>query len=190
MNERELDKDKTYDAFISFCHKDEEFVIEKLLPGLETEPDCYKICIHFRDWNPGEWIPAQIAKSVEASRRIIIVLSKNFLDSLWSRLEFRAANMHAIEERRSRVIVVLLEDISSHKDLDPELKAYLATNTYLKWGDAWFWQKLRYAMPHRGVRDRNARKAEAKALQDGQRLAKHLANIDLQLVERNAIDTS
>lgn len=81
VDEQELDKDKTYDVFVSFCQKDEEFVVENLLPGLETEPYHYKICVHFRDWNPGEWIPAQIATSVECSRRTIIVVSKNFLDS-------------------------------------------------------------------------------------------------------------
>lgn len=184
INDRQLDKDKTYDAFISFCQKDEEFVVDNFLPELESQPYSYKICVHFRDWNPGEWIPAQIATSVESSRRTIIVVSKNFLNSLWGRLEFRAANMHAVQERRSRVIVVLLGDISSHKQLDPELKAYLSTNTYLKWGDPWFWPKLRYAMPHKGVRDREARKAEARARHAGQRLATHLTSIDLQLAER------
>lgn len=181
--EEEIDKDKKYDAFVSFCHKDEQFVIGSLLPGLETGPHPYNICVHYRDWIPGEWIPAQIASSVDASRRTIIIVSKNFLDSLWGRLEFRAANMHAVQERKSRVIVVLLEDISSHKELDPELKAYLSTNTYLKWGDPWFWDRLRYAMPHKGaIKDKRSRKAEAKARKTGQKLAKQLAGaIDTQL---------
>lgn len=181
--EEEIDRDKKYDAFVSFCHKDEGFVTCSLLPGLETGPHPYGVCVHYRDWIPGEWIPAQIASSVDASRRTIIVVSKNFLDSLWGRLEFRAANMHAVQERKTRVIVVLLEDISSHKELDPELKAYLSTNTYLKWGDPWFWDKLRYAMPHRGaLKDKRSRKAEAKARKTGQKLAKQLAGaIDTQL---------
>lgn len=181
--EEEIDKKKKYDAFVSFCHKDERFVTEHLLPGLETGPDAYNICVHYRDWIPGEWIPAQIATSVDASRRSIIVVSKNFLDSLWGRLEFRAANMHAVQERKTRVIVVLLEDISSHKELDPELKAYLSTNTYLKWGDPWFWDRLRYAMPHKGaLKDKRSREAEAKARKTGEKLVRQLAGaIDTQL---------
>ncbi|XP_049884064.1 protein toll-like [Pectinophora gossypiella] len=145
------DDDRRYDAFISFCHKDEEFVRDHLIPGLEAPPHQYKLCVHYRDWIPGEWIPAQIAQSVADSRRTVIVVSQNFLDSIWGRAEFRAANMSAIKERKTRVIVVLLEDITSHKELDPELKLYLSTNTYLKWGDPWFWDKLRYALPHRRV---------------------------------------
>lgn len=89
----------------------------------------------------------------------------NFLLNLKTKIKFQA-----LKERRSRVIVLLYGDIGNINNLDPELKAYLAMNTYVKWGDPWFWNKLRYALPHR-----YERAPKRPVTQNARRIANHVA---------------
>lgn len=91
---------------------------------------------------------AQISNSVNDAKRTIIVMSPNYLQSNWAQWEFRVAQSHAATEKRSRIIVILYGDIGDINKLEPDIRDYLKLNTYVKWGDKWFWHKLKYAMPH------------------------------------------
>ncbi|XP_066245494.1 protein toll-like [Euwallacea similis] len=156
ITEEELDRDKDYDVFISYCQKDEEFVKDHLLPGLESGEKTYKVCIHERDWAPGEFISRQIFKSVRQSRRTLVVLTDSFLDSHWGKMEFLTAYSEALREGRTRVIVVIYGELNMD-NMGNEFKSYLMTNTYISWGEKHFWRKLRYALPHS---NKKARKLE------------------------------
>lgn len=147
VSEEELDKDKTYDAFISYSHKDEQ-LIAQLLPKLESGLHAFRVCLHGRDWLVGDCIPEQIVRTVNDSKRVIIVLSQHFIDSVWARMEFRIAYQATLQDKRKRIIIILYKELEHFEGIDSELRAYLKLNTYLKWGDPLFWSKLRYAMPH------------------------------------------
>lgn len=101
VSEEEVDKGKIYDAFISFSHHDEDFVIEELVEKLEKGSNPYKLCIHLRDWPAGEWIPKQIINSVKESRRTIIIMSNHFVGSDWGKMEFIYAQQQAQNEKRN-----------------------------------------------------------------------------------------
>ncbi|EEB11359.1 toll, putative [Pediculus humanus corporis] len=140
------DRDKLFDAFVSYSSKDEAWVAEELAPMLEHGDPSYKLCLHYRDFPVNAFIADTIVQAVESSRRTIMVLSENFIKSEWCRFEFKSAHHQVLRDRRKRLIVVLLGEVPQ-KDLDPDIRLYLKTNTYLQWGDKLFWEKLRFALP-------------------------------------------
>ncbi|KAH8242449.1 hypothetical protein KR032_006746 [Drosophila birchii] len=141
-NERE----KLFDAFVSYSSKDELFVNEELAPMLEMGAQRYKLCLHQRDFPVGGYLPETIVQAIDSSRRTIMVVSENFIKSEWCRFEFKSAHQSVLRDRRRRLIVIVLGEVPQ-KELDPDLRLYLKTNTYLQWGDKLFWQKLRFALP-------------------------------------------
>ncbi|KAJ0171577.1 hypothetical protein K1T71_013127 [Dendrolimus kikuchii] len=183
--EQDSDINKIYDAFISFSHEDTFFVTDELMPVLE-DANGFKLCVHSRDWMIGDWIPAQIARSVQDSRRTIIVLSNNFLSSIWALLEFRTAHTQAFRDKRTRIIIILLEDLTSEVAIDDEIQEYLATNTYVKWGDANFWQKLLKALRYR--------ENEKKIIEAGEKVARLYRSDDppitLKAICNSKVDSS
>ncbi|CAH0564882.1 unnamed protein product [Brassicogethes aeneus] len=148
VTEEELDKDKVYDVFLSFSQKDDDFVLRTLLPELESGPNPYKVCVHYRDWIPGVLITEQVITSVRDSRRTLVIVSKNFLESCWTKMEFRTAYTQALTEGRTRVIVLVYGEVDMTQ-IDGDLSVYMKMTTYINWEDPWFWKKMLYALPHK-----------------------------------------
>ncbi|XP_049807056.1 toll-like receptor 6 [Schistocerca nitens] len=138
--------DRLFDAYVSYSVKDDAFVSQVLAPGLEQGDPPFRLCLHYRDFNVSAYIADTVVEAVESSRRTVVVLSKNFVQSEWCRFEFKSALHQVLKERRRRLVVVSLGDVSQ-RDLDPDLRLYLKTATVVEWGDRLFWQKLRLAMP-------------------------------------------
>jgi toll-like receptor 2 len=81
-----------FDAFVSYCAADRSWVMETLLPTLETPVDGYSLCLHERDFQLGSFIMDNIVENIEKSRRVLFVLSNNFLQS-----EVSSVNIIVIE---------------------------------------------------------------------------------------------
>ena len=81
--------DKLFDVFIAYSNTNSDYVIDRLLPHLEDHH--YRTCIHQRDFKIGCSILDSIANAISNSKRVIIVLSQDFIASDWCMFEFQQA---------------------------------------------------------------------------------------------------
>ena len=145
------DPNKIYDAFISYSGDDYQWVVNTLQRRLENHNPPYKLCLHHRDFQVGALIQENIFKSVDHSKRMLMVLSPSFAKSGWCLLEFRFAHQKVLEDRTNYLIIILFDNVDM-AELDDEIKLYTRTNTYVRVSDECFWQKLFYAMPQRSAK--------------------------------------
>nr|XP_057909091.1 toll-like receptor 21 [Doryrhamphus excisus]XP_057909092.1 toll-like receptor 21 [Doryrhamphus excisus] len=154
---KEEEENCTYDAFISYNSNDEQWVMEQLLPNLEGNGSCFKLCLHHRDFEPGRDIVDNIVTAVYGSRKTICVVSRNFLQSEWCSLEIQLASYRLFDEHRDVLLLVFLEPITEHQMSSyHRMRKVMLKKTYLRWpgsgginplqAQELFWKQLRKAM--------------------------------------------
>lgn len=139
-------KDRLYDGYFCYSPKDEDFVLHSLVDELEHGLRGLRLCLHHRDLPCLRAPTSVILEAAEASRRVVIVLTRNFLQSEWSCFEFREAIHESLRGRLSQLIVIQAGLIISKAETDPELRPYLRSAMIVNWGEKRFWEKLRYMM--------------------------------------------
>ncbi|XP_039973695.1 toll-like receptor 18 isoform X1 [Xiphias gladius] len=164
----------TYHAFISYSHSDADWVRDQLLPCLENNRNPYRLCIHERDFMPGRWIIDNIIENIESSRKVIFVLSQNFVNSEWCNYELYFAQQRAMGKSFSDVILVVKEPIdpSSLPSKYCKLKKMLSTKTYLEWPQqvnqqAFFWEQLRSVLGRPTMTRERAHSVKSVASSEG-----------------------
>ena len=75
-----------------------------------------------------------------------MVLSENYLNSEWCRMEFQAAHREMLEGRTKYLIMIAMEGFPLEQ-LPAEMDFYIKTHTYLEAGNNQFKERLVYAMP-------------------------------------------
>src|SRR3989442_1140462 len=74
-----------YDVFISYSHHDADWVRSWLLPRLESAG--LKVCIDTRDFDIGVPSIVNMESAVERSRKTLLVLTRNWVQSEWTKFE-------------------------------------------------------------------------------------------------------
>ncbi|OWF54527.1 Toll-like receptor 2 type-2 [Mizuhopecten yessoensis] len=134
-----------YDAFVAYHYTDRPWIVSHLLPYLESQKKL-RLCLHERDFIPGNFIADNILNNIESSRKVIVVLSNNFARSEWCQFEATTAYRRVVSDGVSSVVLILLEEISA-RNVNSVLGNLLQTMTYIDWtnkdaGRALFWSRL------------------------------------------------
>ncbi|XP_067419686.1 interleukin-18 receptor 1 isoform X2 [Emydura macquarii macquarii] len=146
---------KEYDAFVSYLKdsnvEERKFALE-ILPRTLEEHFGYKLCIFERDVSPGGAVVDDVHSFIDKSRRLIIILSQNYIsDKVMYELE---SGLHkALVERKIKIILIKYMLISDY-DFLPRSLELLPSRRVVKWKDdkslpsnSRFWKNLRYLMP-------------------------------------------
>ena len=99
-------------------------------------------------FEPGKYITDNIVHSIWVSRKILLVITRNFLQSEWCCFEKQIAQGKVILCKDS-LIVIMLEDLKL-KELPKDLRHYKLEKTYLEWHNEHvkphFWKRLHDAI--------------------------------------------
>ncbi|XP_046381345.2 toll-like receptor 4 [Haliotis rufescens] len=125
------DREYEYNAFISYADEDRDFALHMFIEKLEREGNL-QLCLHHRDFIPGEEIAANILSAIQKSKLVVIVLSPNFLDSYWCRYEFEMARMEGLYTERNMVVLVKYQEVLPNL-VPRDLLYMMHTQTFLEY---------------------------------------------------------
>lgn len=140
------DHEKLFDAFVSYCKKDEAFVAQMVAPELECGSPPQRLCLRYRDLPASRYMAETISDAIECSFCSIAVVSEQYLKSEWCLFELKACHHESQCNKRHKVIIILLNKVDL-KEMDPDTRACFKSAILVHWGDRRFWEQLRFAMP-------------------------------------------
>ncbi|XP_060062917.1 toll-like receptor 4 [Ylistrum balloti] len=136
-----------YDAFISYAAEESEFIKKDLIKNLE-ENRPFRLCIHERDFTPGMDIAANITDAIHSSRKTVVIMSENFVESYWCMYELNMARMESIYSREGASVLFLV--MFSHVPIDAiplQVIDVIRSKTYIEYpndpqGNVVFWDRV------------------------------------------------
>jgi len=112
-----------YDVFISYSTQNKVWVRGELLTRLEGAG--LKCCIDYRDFRPGAPAIAELKRAATTSRKTLLVLTPDYLQSKWTEFERYLLQTRDPLNKDLRLIPLLKEPCDLPEDI-----AYLTYSTF------------------------------------------------------------
>ncbi|MEM6449230.1 MAG: TIR domain-containing protein [Cyanobacteria bacterium P01_D01_bin.105] len=104
-----------YDVFISYSRQDKAWVLGELAPRLQKAG--LKTCIDIDDFRAGAPAIKEIRRAIKTSRKTLLVLSPNYLESKWTELERYLPQTKDPLNEELRIIPFLYESCNLPEDI-------------------------------------------------------------------------
>ena len=69
----------------------------------------FELCMHDRDFTPGQQILENIQEAIESSDSVIIVMSQYFVNSVWCKQEFTHCYIENMKDPAFRLFVIMMQ---------------------------------------------------------------------------------
>ncbi|HYT46383.1 MAG TPA: toll/interleukin-1 receptor domain-containing protein, partial [Methylomirabilota bacterium] len=96
-----------FDAFVSYNHKDKNWVKDVLLPSLEHEG--LHLCIDYRDFDIGVPSVTNMENAVRRSRKTLLILTPNWIVSEWTAFESLLIQTQDPTNLHRRILPILVQ---------------------------------------------------------------------------------
>ena len=87
-----------YDAYVTYHNDEEDWVDGELLPNIEEGDEPFRLCLKTRDIRGGRLKLNELSLRIQRSRKIVVILSPQFVEDNWCYFELNMAHQRAIEE--------------------------------------------------------------------------------------------
>ena len=132
---------KNNDAFVCYDIDDADYVHGTIIDEFEVKRN-FKFCIHKRDFKPSYAIKWNIWNAIKNSNSAIIVMSQNYVDSMWCRDEFEGCYVENLEDPAFGVFVIMMQPVDTLDRTDSYMKSFFASRTYLEKNDPKLFEKI------------------------------------------------
>ena len=141
---RTLTRRREFDAYM--CYKvdsDGEYAEDIILPELQENYDPpFNICIHRDHFQPGRTIKRNIIGAIQKSNSATIIISQDFVNSVWCREEFADCYVENMNDPAFKLCVIMLQPVEELENLSEYMTSYFSRYTYLEKNDPHLFTKI------------------------------------------------
>ncbi|XP_061187150.1 toll-like receptor 2 type-2 [Saccostrea echinata] len=142
---------KTYrfDAFVSYAEEDYDLACAILYQELKRLG--FEISLPDVDFIPGKSKAKQLLQCIDESRKVIIIVTENFLKSGWNSYAVQMVVTHAFHNHRDKSIIVIIKDGIAIERMHKDLRYIWWSIISIRWPETeenmnTFWEELSKAL--------------------------------------------